>query len=79
MITDRVRQRVQERAQSATSERQIGNIIFNALSDSGIAWKHVDRDGMKQLVVDAVRAFRLAQRGVHSRTISHQSVLRVAG
>jgi hypothetical protein len=61
MISDQIRQAVQLRAQAADNERQIGSIIFSALSDSGIDWQQVDRDGMKQLVVDAVRAFRSAQ------------------
>jgi hypothetical protein len=78
MITDRLRNEIQQRAQSAESERQIGSIIFRTLSDCGIDWQMVDRDGMKQLVVDAVRAYRNAHlqaagersrqdRGAHGR------------
>ena len=70
MITDHLRQAVQRRAQSAESERQIGNIIFSTLSDSGIAWQQVDRDVMKQLVVDAVRAFRSSEpRATHHMAV----------
>lgn len=78
MISDQLRQAVQQRAQAADSERQIGNIIYNALSDSGIAWQQVDRDGMKQLVVDAVRAFRSAQTAPQSGGVRGRSQRAVA-
>ncbi len=60
MINNLLRQDVELRAKSAENEQQIGNIIFSALRERGIAWQQIDRDGMKQLVVDAVRAFRSA-------------------
>jgi len=78
MISDQLRQAVQQRAQAADNERQIGNIIFSALSDSGIAWQQVDRDGMKQLVVDAVRAFRSAQAAPQSSAVRGRAQRAVA-
>ena len=72
MISDNLRQAVEQRAQSADSQQQIGGIIFSALRDSGVAWQQVDRDGIKQLVVDAVRAFRSAHHDVADDRVSLQ-------
>jgi hypothetical protein len=57
-INDQVRQAVRERAKSAASERDIGNIIFACLAEEGIPWREADRECVKVLVVDAIRAYR---------------------
>jgi hypothetical protein len=57
-INDQVRQAVRERAKSAGSEREIGNIIFACLAEEGIPWQQADRESVKVLLVDAVRAYR---------------------
>lgn len=62
MISDQLRKAVQLRAVAATSRRQIGKIILSTLSDSGVDLHQVDRAVIKQLVVDAVRAYRGARR-----------------
>ncbi|MCA9268867.1 MAG: hypothetical protein KDA41_10375 [Planctomycetales bacterium] len=60
MITQHVRESVARRAQTADSEKELGNIIFACLSDNGISWKSAGNEDVKQLLVDAVRAFRSA-------------------
>jgi hypothetical protein len=57
-ISDQVREAVRQRAQSAGSEREIGSIIFQCLAEEGIPWREADREGVKVLVVEAVRAYR---------------------
>ena len=69
MIADNIREQVRTHALAARSEKEMGGIIYRTLADSGIAWRDVESEDVKQLLVDAISAFR------HSR---ERSSLRVA-
>ncbi len=62
MITAEIQEQVRRRAGQAASEREIGNIVIDALLSHDVDVRRANRDGVKQLIVEGVRAFRLAQR-----------------
>ena len=69
MIANHIREQVRTRALAARSEKEMGGIIFRTLAANDIPWRDVDRDDVKQLLVDAISAYR------HSR---EKSSLRMA-
>ena len=69
MIAKHIREQVRSRAISARSEKEMGGIIYRTLAANDIPWREVGRDDVKQLLVDALYAFR------HAR---QNSALRVA-
>ena len=69
MIAQHIREQVRTRALNAQSEKEMGGIIFRTLAANDIAWRDVEGEVVKQLLVDALCAYR------HSR---EKSSLRVA-
>ena len=61
MINTNIRNEVRQRAVYANSEKEMGGIIFAALRDNDLDWREVGNDNVKQLLVDAIRAFRGTQ------------------
>ncbi len=58
MITTNLRDEVRQRACYASSEKEMGGIIFKAIAEQHLDWRDVGSDGVKQLLVDALRAYR---------------------
>ena len=61
MISAEIQEQVRLRASRASSERDIGHIVIDALLSHDVDVCRANRDGVKQLIVEGVRAFRLAQ------------------
>ena len=61
MISQHIRQQVRTRALAAASEKEMGGIIFRTLAANDIPWRDVARDDVKQLLVDALHAYRHAR------------------
>ena len=58
MITNDIRQQVRTRALHARSEKEIGGIIFRTLVANNLKWREIDSNDVKQLLVDALHAYR---------------------
>lgn len=58
MVTSNLRNEVRRRATCAASEKEMGGIIFDAIARQELDWREVGSEGVKQLLVDALRAFR---------------------
>jgi len=69
MITTNIRDEVRQRAVAATSERQMGGIIYQTLVAHDLDWRQVGNENVKLLLVDALRAYREARRTDGDRTV----------
>lgn len=58
MISNNIRQQVRTRALSARSEKEMGGIIFRTLVANNLKWREIDSEDVKQLLVDALHAYR---------------------
>ena len=58
MISNNIREQVRARALSARSEKEMGAIIFRTLVANNLKWREVDSEDVKQLLVDALHAYR---------------------
>ena len=58
MIANNIREQVRTRALAARSEREIGGIIFRTLVANNLKWREVESEDVKQLLVDALHAYR---------------------
>ena len=61
MIANNIREQVRTHALSANSEKEMGGIIFRTLTANDIPWREVERDDVKQLLVDAISAYRYSR------------------
>ena len=61
MISNHIREQVRNRALSAKSEKEMGAIILRTLTANNLKWREVERDDVKQLLVDALHAYRQAR------------------
>ncbi len=58
MVSNHIRERVRTRALTAASEKELGGIIYKALTEDGLDWREISSESVKQLLVDAVHAYR---------------------
>ena len=58
MIAQHIREQVRTRALSAQSEKEMGGIIYRTLAANDIPWRDVESEDVKQLLVDALHAYR---------------------
>lgn len=58
MITKHIREQVRAHALTAASEKEMGGIIFRTLAANDIPWRDVESEDVKQLLVDALCAYR---------------------
>lgn len=58
MINTNIRDEVRQRALDARSEKEMARIIYRTLQANHLDWREVGNENVKQLLVDALTAYR---------------------